>query len=78
MNHNIQFTYKGIDNLEIYTGVKNIFNWTPADDTPFVISRSNDPFEKIDNNTLLPFGPEYVYTSMQGIRGFLGIRYNLF
>ncbi len=78
MNHNIQFTYKGIDNLEIYTGVKNIFNWTPADATPFVISRSNDPFEKIDNNTLLPFGPEYVYTSMQGIRGFLGVRYNLF
>jgi outer membrane receptor for ferrienterochelin and colicins len=25
---NIQFTFKKIHNLEIYTGIKNLLNWT--------------------------------------------------
>lgn len=76
--HNIQFTYDGFKKWEIYGGVKNIFDWTPASSSPFVISRGNDPFEKIDDDSLLPFDTTYVYTSMQGIRGFVGLRYSLF
>jgi len=76
-NHNIQFTYDGFDRLEIYGGVKNILNWTPADDNDFVISRGNDPFEQ-DPSEPLAFDTTYVYTSLQGIRGFLGLRYQLF
>jgi len=76
-NHNIQFTYDGFDRLEIYGGVKNLLNWTPAKDNDFVISRGNDPFEK-DPNETLRFDTTYVYTSLQGIRGFLGLRYELF
>jgi len=76
---NIQFTYDGFDRFEIYGGVKNLLNWTPANNNPFVISRGGDPFEKDGSNpNALPFDTTYVYTSLQGTRGFLGIRYKLF
>jgi len=76
---NIQFTYDGFSRLEIYGGVKNLLDWTPARNNPFVISGGDDPFQKDQNNpNRLPFDTTYVYTSLQGIRGFLGIRYNLF
>ena len=87
---NIQFTYVGFKNWEIYGGVKNLLNWTPAKSTPFLIARSHDPFEKNvqtdgggdviatpENPYALQFDPSYVYAPNQGIRGFLGIRYNL-
>lgn len=86
---NIQFTYNGFRKFEIYAGVKNLLNWTPNKGNPFIISRSNDPF---DNNVVyngngqvvatpenpyaLTFDPSYVYAPNQGIRGFLGIRFN--
>jgi outer membrane receptor for ferrienterochelin and colicins len=48
---NIQVTYDGLDNLEIYGGVKNLLNWTPNKNNPFIIARSNDPFdEHVDFN----------------------------
>ncbi|MDX2360259.1 MAG: TonB-dependent receptor [Crocinitomicaceae bacterium] len=87
---NIQFTYKGFKSWEIYTGVKNFLNWTPNKGTPFIIARSNDPFDKnvsfdSDGNALptannpygLTFDPSYVYAPNQGIRAFLGVRYTL-
>lgn len=86
---NIQLTYKGIKNFEIYGGVKNILNWTPAKNIPFLISRSHDPFDKNvqfdangtamrtpDNPYGLVFDPSYVYAANQGTRTFLGIRYH--
>lgn len=86
---NIQFTYKGLKNFEIYSGIKNLLNWTPNKGNPFIIARTNDPFDKNvkfdsngaaiatpDNPYALTFDPAYVYASNQGIRGFLGIRYN--
>ena len=76
--HNLQLTYNGWGKIELYGGVKNILNWTPAKDNQFVISRANDPFERDTNPYALAFDPSYIYTSMQGIRGFLGVRYNLF
>lgn len=87
---NIQFTYDGFKKLELYAGVKNLLNWTPAKSIPFLMARSNDPFDKNvmfndkgqvvatpDNPYALTFDPSYVYAPNQGIRGFLGIRFKL-
>lgn len=87
---NIQFTWKGLASFEFYAGVKNLLNWTPSKHAPFLIARSNDPFDKqvsyasdgsviatADNPYALTFDPSYVYAPNQGIRGFLGIRYTL-
>lgn len=87
---NIQFTYGGMKNFEIYAGVKNLLNWTPNNGNPFIIARANDPFDKevtFDNNgnavatannpNALTFDPTYVYGPNQGIRLFLGLRYTL-
>jgi len=88
---NIQLTYKGLENFEFYSGVKNILNWTPWKnaDTP-IIARSFDPFDKgvdfdaqgnilatAQNPNALTFDPTYVYAPNQGIRFFLGMRYTL-
>lgn len=85
---NIQVTKKFKKGFEIYGGVKNLLNWTPNKNNPFIIARTNDPFDKdvqfgangqamvTPNNPYgLTFDPAYVYASNQGIRGFLGIRY---
>ena len=88
---NVQLTKRLGSQLEIYGGVKNLLNWTPNKGNPFIIARANDPFDKQvqfdadgkamvtpDNPYGLTFDPSYVYGPNQGIRGFLGIRYNLF
>lgn len=87
---NIQFTFTKFKNFEIYTGIKNILNWTPNKGNPFIIARANDPFDKNvaydtngnvlatpENPYALTFDPGYVYGPNQGIRGFLGFRYTL-
>ncbi|PQV49411.1 outer membrane receptor for ferrienterochelin and colicins [Jejuia pallidilutea] len=87
---NIQFTYNGITNFELYGGVKNLLNWTPNKGNPFIIARANDPFDKnvsfdANGNALatqnnpyaLTFDPTYVYGPNQGIRAFFGLRYTL-
>lgn len=84
---NIQFTFGGFKNLEIYGGVKNLLNWTPNRGNPFIIARANDPFDNRveyntdgsvkatpDNPNALTFDPTYVYGPNQNLRGFLGIR----
>lgn len=87
---NLQLIYDGWKNFEIYGGVKNLLNWTPGKHEPFLIARSDDPFDKnvqfdsngipiatADNPYALTFDPAYVYGPNQGIRYFLGIRYTL-
>jgi len=89
---NIQLT-KSINNrIEVYGGVKNLLNWTPNKGNPFIIARAHDPFDKevdfdpVTGDALrtpgnpygLTFDPSYVYGPNQGIRAFLGLRYNLF
>lgn len=74
---NIQLSKKFGD-FEVYGGVKNLLNWTPAKKAPFLIARAEDPFDKrLDQNNpyQLTFDPTYVYAPNQGIRGFLGLRY---
>ncbi|MGN0002577.1 MAG: TonB-dependent receptor domain-containing protein [Sphingobacterium composti] len=75
---NIQLSKKFNNGLEVFGGVKNFLNWTPTKGGIEIISRAHDPFERIDDPNLLPFDPSYVYGPNQGIRGFLGLRYNLF
>ena len=73
---------------EMYGGIKNILNFTPARNS---IARSFDPFDSgvvfnssgeaiatANNPYALTFDPSYVYASNQGIRGFLGLRYTIF
>lgn len=85
---NIQFTFKGLEHLEIYGGIKNLLNWTPNRGNPFIIARANDPFDKqvvfdnngaaiatTDNPYALTFDPSYVFGPNQGLRSFFGLRY---
>lgn len=85
---NIQLTKKFNANFEVFGGVKNLLNFTPAANS---IARTNDPFDKnvvfdsnnepiatTDNPNALTFDPTYVYASNQGIRAFLGLRYKIF
>ncbi|WP_055447203.1 TonB-dependent receptor [Lacinutrix mariniflava] len=87
---NIQATYDGFNNFEIYGGVKNILNWTPNKGNPFIIARADDPFDEevqfdnqgnaqvtANNPYALTFDPSYVYGPNQGRRIFLGLRYTL-
>ena len=76
---NIQLTKKFSNGIEIYGGVKNLFNFIP--DNP--IMRPFDPFNKTANDPVTnPYGytfdPSYNYAPLQGMRGFVGVRYNLF
>ena len=84
---NIQISKK-FKNWELYGGVKNLLNFTPDAKS---IARAFDPFNtQVDfdsNGQVIPspsnpnaliFDPSYVYTSNQGIRGFIGLRYTLF
>ncbi|HEX5651467.1 MAG TPA: hypothetical protein VFX58_00245, partial [Chitinophagaceae bacterium] len=73
-----------------FGGVKNLLNWTPARNTPFIIARSHDPFDKkveydasgkivatAENPYALTFDPSYVYAPNQGIRFFAGARFTV-
>lgn len=87
---NIQLVYNGLKKIELYGGIKNLLNWTPNKNNPFIIARSHDPFDKnvtfdANGNALvtpenpygLTFDPNYVFAPNQGIRFFLGIRITL-
>ena len=84
---NLQLTKGWNNSYELYGGVKNILNFTPADNS---IARAFDPFDrevKFDasgaaqvspgNPYALTFDPSYVYASNQGPRFFIGFRYYL-
>ncbi|MCW3073746.1 MAG: TonB-dependent receptor [Flaviaesturariibacter sp.] len=87
---NIQVTKWLSGKVEIFGGVKNLFNWTPAKSNPFLIARSHDPFDKgveygsdgsvkqtATNPYKLTFDPSYVYAPNQGIRAFVGVKYKM-
>ena len=76
---NIQFTKKFDYGLEIYCGMKNVFDFVPKDP----LMRPFDPFNKnaddpVNNPNGYTFDTSYNYASMQGRRVYLGMRYNLF
>jgi outer membrane receptor for ferrienterochelin and colicins len=74
---NIQHTYS-FKKIILNTGLKNLLNFIPKD----VIIRPFDPFDKyvndpINNPNNYTFDPTYNYTSLQGIRFFIGIKYKI-
>ncbi len=84
---NLQVTKRLGTKFELYGGVKNLLNWTPARNIPFIIARSHDPFNKKveyetngsvkatpENPYALSFDPAYVYAPNQGRKAFLGMR----
>lgn len=87
---NIQLTKQLNRKFECFGGVKNLLNWTPARNTPFIIARSHDPFDRkveydaagnikatAENPYALSFDPSYVYAPNQGLRVFAGIRFTI-
>jgi outer membrane receptor for ferrienterochelin and colicins len=84
---NIQFSKMFNRRWEIFLGIKNMLNWTPAKNSPFLIARAHDPFDKKveydaagkivatpENPYALSFDPSYVYAPNQGRRLFAGVR----
>jgi len=75
---NIQLSKKFSNSWEVYGGVKNLLNFTPAANS---INSADNPFDvgvDTETNPERAFDPSYVYASNQGIRAFAGIRYTLF
>jgi outer membrane receptor for ferrienterochelin and colicins len=83
---NIQITH-GLGQWEVYGGIKNLLNFTPPANS---IARAFDPFDHnvlfndngqviptVENPHALTFDPTYVFAPNQGIRLFLGVRYEL-
>lgn len=65
--HNIQATKRLANGLQMYGGIKNLSNFLPK--SP--IFKPEAPFSE-------QFDPTYNYAPMQGIRGFLGLRWSFF
>jgi outer membrane receptor for ferrienterochelin and colicins len=87
---NIQLKWRIKNGPELYAGVKNILDRTPAEDAPFLIARSFDPFDRqvqfdesgdpistANNPLALTFDPTYVFAPNQGVRFFLGVRWEI-
>ena len=72
---NLQLTYRMDNGLQLYAGVKNIFNYVPKN----LLVNVKDPFNDLANPDVyggLQFDTEYNYTPQQGRTGFLGVRYS--
>ena len=68
---NLQLSKKFEDGLEIYGGVKNIFNYVAKN----LLVNVADPFNDIQSERGgLEFDTEYNYTPQQGRTGYVGIR----
>jgi outer membrane receptor for ferrienterochelin and colicins len=75
---NLQVTKTFNNKLEVYGGVKNLLNFIPQ----HPIMRPNDPFDKhiadpLNNPNGFTFDPSYNYAPVQGIRGYLGLRWTI-
>lgn len=79
---NLQISRRFNNGLQIYAGAKNLFNFFPEQK---IVYQSNElrP-EQIKNTALGTFPQGYYFNTdasfapIQGIRGFLGVRWNLF
>lgn len=86
----LQISKKWKNGLEWFAGCKNLLDFTPAKNQPFLIARAHDPFDKQvqkdgsgqilaspENPYALSFDPNYVYAPNQGRKLFVGCRYSL-
>lgn len=84
---NLQLSKRLTSKWEVYGGVKNLLDFTPAANS---IARAFDPFDRNvvfggdgqvvptpENPTALTFDPSYVYAPNQGRRAFLGVRFTI-
>ncbi|WP_187261960.1 TonB-dependent receptor [Pontibacter beigongshangensis] len=72
----VQLTKSFGKGLELYGGVKNIFDFMPR----HPLMRPFDPFDKqveVNNPNNYSFDTEYNYAPLQGRRTFIGLRYTL-
>ncbi|TXK50537.1 TonB-dependent receptor [Pontibacter qinzhouensis] len=72
----LQLTKSIGSRMELYGGVKNLFNFMPQ----HPLMRPFDPFDKqveINNPNNYSFDTEYNYAPLQGRRTFFGLRYTL-
>ena len=73
---NIQLTKKFKKGIELYVGIKNLFNFIQKDP----LLRPFDPYNRftnVDNPYNYRFDTTYGFTTTQGIKGFAGFRYIL-
>ena len=63
---NVQISKSFTNGIEVYSGVKNVFNFFPKNP----LLEPENPFGK-------NFDTSYNYASIQGIKGFVGIRYTV-
>lgn len=71
---NVQLTKAFKRGWQVYGGIKNLFNFLPKDP----LMRPFDPFDKyiyVNNPNGYTFDTAYNYAPVQGIRGFLGVRW---
>ena len=87
---NLKLSIVKDNNMRFFVGIKNLLNWTPAKNNPFLIARANDPFDRglsydangdilptTNNPNALSFDPTYIYAPNQGRRFFIGLNYTL-
>lgn len=67
---NIQITKTFTNNLEVYTGLKNLLNFMPKYPIYGPGVTAHDPFSD-------SFDPSYNYAPVQGIKGFMGLRWSV-
>ena len=73
---NIQVTKKFKKGFELFAGVKNLLNFVQRDP----ILRPFDPFNRtvaINNPNHYFFDTTYAYSTIEGVKGFIGFRYTL-
>lgn len=87
---NLKFSYRENNQWTFFVGIKNLLDWTPAKNNPFLIAGADNPFDRgLSYNTDgavqptssnpygLSFDPTYIYASNQGIRFFMGLNLTL-
>lgn len=79
---NLQISRRFNNGLQIYMGAKNLFNFFPEQKIIYQAKELRAEQVKITALSSLPqgyyFNTDASFAPMQGIRGFLGIRWNLF
>jgi outer membrane receptor for ferrienterochelin and colicins len=84
---NFNTRYRINAQLSVFAGIQNIWNWTPAQNIPFLLARAQDPFDKNvqfdqgvaqvgpENPYGLTFDAAYVYAPNQGRRLQIGLSF---
>ncbi len=79
---NLQISRRFNNGLQIYAGVKNLFNFFPEQKVVYQAQDLNPEQIKASAFSSLPqgyyFNADAIFAPIQGMRGFFGVRWNLF